>query len=73
MKSIRQIKVFEFFLSYMPQITFNDHLLEKKMSLYFSLNKHNNILMTTVSFLVERKSRQIVALVVATSLLLRLS
>ena len=43
------------------------------MSLYFSLNKHNNILMTTVSFLVERKSRQIVALVVATSLLLRLS
>lgn len=43
------------------------------MSLYFSLNKHNNILMTTVSFLVERKSRQIVALVVAMSLLLRLS
>ena len=24
------IKVFEFFLSYMPQITFNDHLLGKK-------------------------------------------
>lgn len=43
------------------------------MSLYFSLNKHNNILMITVSFLVERKSRQIVALVVAMSLLLRLS